>query len=600
MGAHGTLEEALANVASFATASQASKASGSKHSGSKSSKHKSHKKHKKSKDRSKDISKDTKASHQKRREAARVTRRILTEYSDMRADLRELLARIDGGAAVAIDQISVKGLQHLLASLFENLLLKKTKQGVYTKPLYVGSLLLLLSPVFEETPAELATDASQGTGNSIHTLVEPPVETADLHKAPAVQLNSSSSHIHRALADDKVPRSSPIGPSMPPAADSEVAAISEVDPAAPDADDDTANQPTLEPSRVAVGPAAPPPELLAAAAQLSWEEDEEDVEDLIGPAPPEMAEELDGVAGDARVAEVARVIRLLSNLPAGQEADAYDVLGVEPSATSGEMKKRYWRLSLLIHPDKCAHPRANDAFQAISKVSKELQDVDKRRAIDDAREDARLFKIASELADDEERKRQWRVARGEATAEDLAGPVRRGPQPRDSWMTDLPPERVPTTLAPQGTQNTFSQKGIRSRGDTSDWTMTPAQRLLQLQSGSAGQNAVTAGPSWEQDPRKAAQTAAAVDAYLGANRKKSLVEQHNEKKVKKRKAAAVEGKSVADRQGEWEGKHPWRPFDREKDLNIASKPANQDELLQKSGSLTGRFGGSTTGQRTFL
>ncbi len=64
-----------------------------------------------------------------------------------------------------------------------------------------------------------------------------------------------------------------------------------------------------EPSRVAIGPAAPPPELLAAAAQLSWEEDEEDVEDLIGPAPPEMAEELDGVGGDERVAEVARVIR---------------------------------------------------------------------------------------------------------------------------------------------------------------------------------------------------------------------------------------------------------------------------------------------------
>lgn len=42
-----------------------------------------------------------------------------------------------------------------------------------------------------------------------------------------------------------------------------------------------------------------------------------------------------------------------------------------------------------------------------------LQDVGKRRIIDDAREDARLFKIASELADDEERKRQWRVARGE-------------------------------------------------------------------------------------------------------------------------------------------------------------------------------------------
>ena len=58
-----------------------------------------------------------------------------------------------------------------------------------------------------------------------------------------------------------------------------------------------------------IGPAAPPPELLAAAAQIPWEEDEKDVEDLIGPAPPEMAEEVDGVGGDERIAEVARVIR---------------------------------------------------------------------------------------------------------------------------------------------------------------------------------------------------------------------------------------------------------------------------------------------------
>lgn len=57
----------------------------------------------------------------------------------------------------------------------------------------------------------------------------------------------------------------------------------------------------------------------------------------------------------------------------GKEADAYEVLGVQPTATSAEIKKQYWRLSLLIHPDKCAHPRANDAFQAVSKVSKDLQ-----------------------------------------------------------------------------------------------------------------------------------------------------------------------------------------------------------------------------------
>ena len=37
------------------------------------------------------------------------------------------------------------------------------------------------------------------------------------------------------------------------------------------------------------------------------------------------------------------------------------------------MKKRYWRLSLLIHPDKCDHPKAHDAFQAVTGAAKELQ-----------------------------------------------------------------------------------------------------------------------------------------------------------------------------------------------------------------------------------
>lgn len=55
------------------------------------------------------------------------------------------------------------------------------------------------------------------------------------------------------------------------------------------------------------------------------------------------------------------------------EPDAYAVVGVEPDAKAADIKKRYWRLSLLIHPDKCDHPRANDAFQAVSRAAKDLQ-----------------------------------------------------------------------------------------------------------------------------------------------------------------------------------------------------------------------------------
>ena len=43
--------------------------------------------------------------------------------------LLQLLGRIDRGAAFAIDQIPIKSLQQLLADLFDNLLLHKTKQA---------------------------------------------------------------------------------------------------------------------------------------------------------------------------------------------------------------------------------------------------------------------------------------------------------------------------------------------------------------------------------------------------------------------------------------------------------------------------------------
>ncbi|XWS15403.1 hypothetical protein CRYUN_Cryun35bG0094300 [Craigia yunnanensis] len=42
-------------------------------------------------------------------------------------------------------------------------------------------------------------------------------------------------------------------------------------------------------------------------------------------------------------------------------------------------KKRYWKLSLLVHPDKCPHPQAHQAFVILNKAFKELQDPDKMR-----------------------------------------------------------------------------------------------------------------------------------------------------------------------------------------------------------------------------
>ena len=77
-----------------------------------------------------------------------------------------------------------------------------------------------------------------------------------------------------------------------------------------------------------------------------------------------------------------------------------------------------------------------------------VQDPEKRKALDGAREDAKMRERAEAAAAQEERERQWRVARGTATAEDLRGPIRVGPAQRDTWMTDLP-EACRPNVAPQ-------------------------------------------------------------------------------------------------------------------------------------------------------
>lgn len=38
---------------------------------------------------------------------------------------------------------------------------------------------------------------------------------------------------------------------------------------------------------------------------------------------------------------------------------------------------RYWKLSLMVHPDKSSHPQAHQAFVKLNKAFKDLQDPDK-------------------------------------------------------------------------------------------------------------------------------------------------------------------------------------------------------------------------------
>ncbi|KAK4413296.1 Chaperone protein DnaJ 2 [Sesamum alatum] len=148
------------------------------------------------------------------------------------------------------------------------------------------------------------------------------------------------------------------------------------------ADDDTKKD-SIGPRRRVIGPEMPSAELLAAAAKLTEAEAElrdaevdGDTELFIGPPPPAVVMEAESANEAERFEEITRII--------GAEEDSpYDILGVNKNMSPENMKKRYWKLSLMVHPDKCSHPQAHQAFVKLNKAFKDLQDPDKRKALDD-------------------------------------------------------------------------------------------------------------------------------------------------------------------------------------------------------------------------
>lgn len=115
--------------------------------------------------------------------------------------------------------------------------------------------------------------------------------------------------------------------------------------------------------------------------------------------------------------------------------------------------------------------------------------------------------------------------------------------------------------------------------------------------------------------------AAMMQQYNDQHRKKSLLEQHleqqkaatkskkSDKRTKEAKGGSGDvgkgaGKSKAKgekrpAEGPAEDDWPWRPFDREKDMNISSAPKTGQQLLKDAGALSSRFAGGA-GRGKFL
>lgn len=466
-----------------------------------------------------------------------VLRNMLLKFPSIASDLKQLLQMIDNGQAVDVNGISERLLVGHLKKLFHSLGLEE-KDGVFLLP-------------------SNTRPALEVVGHLIEAHME---------------------HKEENLEQSEVVKNSQLEP------DHQEGISGDVLEAGPSA------------RRRTIGPEMPSAELLAAAAKLTEAqaelrdaELEEDTELFIGPAPPAVVAEAESANEAERFEEVTRIM--------GAEVDnPYDVVGVNHNMSADKMKKRYWRLSLLVHPDKCSHPQAHQAFVKLNKAYKDLQDPDKRKALDDKiklKEEQEAFKIELKAMREAA---QWRRLQGISMDGDdeLLADIQVKEMPkRDEWMTTLPPERK-AGVSMQSTK--FSKGSKEGRGDTSVWTDTPSDRAQKAKmTYLEAYNEATALASNEEEKKRVKADANLVDMYNKAKRSKSLVQKHQEESTRSSKKKR---KQQPQEKEDWLGKHPWKPWDREKDLVAGRQSVNLDSENMAQG-LTSRFS-SGNFQRNFL
>jgi curved DNA-binding protein CbpA len=548
----------------------------------------------------------------------------------LKADLRTIATKLDSGDALDISGVEDPYLRERLADFLTALpLVKPTAAFTFLKKSHTvpGSILSFIAPILQEDPGTIKQH---------------------VYRLEQQQINGHHHHGD----DDQVP----IDNIPPPQRDDK----------APQQQPQPEQQIYIPKQATVKGPAMPPPEYLqAAAAQMQSilpEEEEEEHDDkfMVGPPPPDYALDADAPSSNMRSHEVVRILAILQEHSSNQPKfgtttttttnnnnnnieelvslpDAYTILGVSPDTEASEIKKQYWKLSLLIHPDKCDHPGANTAFQAVTQAAQQLQDAGQRVKVDQQRESALLHKAEVEWRAEQERQRQWRIAKGEATAADLAPPppssslAGSNSNKRETWMTELPPERAintrPDPLAMHSTG--FSKSGDFRRGDTSGWTSTPgggcaSEGKHQLEGGGSMRLTTTTqhggGSGGATTSGNKSATATVIDAYNAANRKLSLLEQHQQaaanaekkkKKKKKKRQKADNDDEEEEKSPSSSGKHhqhqpapppEWRSFDRERDMGPGlggSKKTSADELMKKLPALDSKFSGGSH-QRSFL
>ena len=94
------------------------------------------------------------------------------------------------------------------------------------------------------------------------------------------------------------------------------------------------------------------------------------------PAPPPQEFNRE-VSAAAKEGEIVRILSSFKLIP-------YDFMGLRYDCTEEDARRRFRKVSLSVHPDKNKHPRAQEAFEAVSKAYEELKDPEAKERLDKA------------------------------------------------------------------------------------------------------------------------------------------------------------------------------------------------------------------------
>lgn len=189
----------------------------------------------------------------------------------------------------------------------------------------------------------------------------------------------------------------------------------------------------------------------------------------------------------------------------------------------------------------------------------------------------------------EEFERRSRKMKDHLTVKAEAQP---GPNKREEWMTELPPEMGKNFGL---TARTFSNKGAGSDDkDRSEWTDTPADKAKKEKEGKSKKRKREEGGDKNAAKQRDQQLQQQIDEYNKKKRPESLVEMHQKQKKKKKKKEKKK-KEKDKRKGKEEKQPERRPFDRDEDLKVNRfDDAQRKALIKRSQELNTKFSHSHT------